>query len=117
MLRSAAFALLIAGVSMAAPVPKELRQPQLVGVWKIESILSSGQPGSPVGDHWTIEANGDLHAHVGPCVPERAIAPNRLIFDHAVRGVDFFQLGNRANFPGLYALSGDKLTISFNMVD
>ena len=93
MIRLGALVFLVLAASLsAAPGPKELKREDFVGAWKIEALQSNG--GTPVGDHWTLESNGDSHAHRSPVVPDGAVAPHRLSFDPSARSVDFIRISD-----------------------
>ena len=105
-----------ADASLAAPVPKEVRnETKLEGTWKVEALSTNGQPSSTSG-YWTIDAEGMLTLHGAPKPPE-ANSQITFKYDMRTKAIEYTSIGGNRNYPGLYELKGDTLKLCFTLTD
>ena len=115
---AAAFALLLASVSTAAPVPKELKaNGSTAGTWKL--VRPDGEnPGQfiPGNQYWIIDADCGVIFGATPIQAAGAIPTEIFKMDPATNEVDHFTPGRAArNYMGVYELKGDNLTIGLDL--
>ena len=99
----------------AAPVPKELKNPErIVGMWKLESHTSGGtENADPWDTDWTIDENYILTRR--SCSKKVLHIPNRLKVGAATGEIDW-PTPVSTMYLGRYEVNGDQLTICLSMV-
>ena len=100
-----------------APVPKELKHDaKLEGTWKVESLLTHGQPAGQEGSYWTIDDTGMLTHHGEPKPPAKH-SEITFVYNPGTKFVDYTIISGNRNYPGVFELHGDTLKICFQLND
>ncbi len=117
MLRSAAFALLIAGVSTAAPVPKEVRaNPHHVGTWQ-NVYVDANNPEviQSRGQYWYFDENGGFSYQNAPAIGPPPKPAERMVFDPKTGHAQHSRIAPDETIRlGYYKIDGDRLTLNLN---
>jgi len=110
--------LAIPSALLAAPVPKEVKKEERTeGTWQLEALMAFGRPvGIGAGQHWTLDAEGNVTSHQGPVPPANAAKHLRLGFEPKTKAVDYIYTNNAGiNYPGMYELNADTLKVCCNL--
>ncbi len=101
----------------AAPVPKELKHnAKLEGTWKVESLLTHGQPAGQEGSFWTID-NAGMLTHHGEAKPPAKHSEITFVYNPGTKYVDYTIISGNRNYPGLFERHGDTLKFCFQLND